>query len=91
MKRDDRETRHACPYHAERRLSSCKTGIQKAQTRYHDHHHCRGYDNVGLVSGGIPLVEILERYETSIVSQVIASIAVLKSVPDTFEDKVIAR
>lgn len=37
------------------------------------------------------MVEILDRYETSIVSQVIASIAVLKSAPDTFEDKVIAR
>lgn len=92
LKSDDGETGHACPYHAERRLSSGETGVQKAQAGYHDHHHSRCYDDVGLVSGGIPLIEVLDRCRgRPQVSQAIASITSPMTVDDSLEDKVKGR
>ena len=59
LKRDDGERAHAGPDKGQGRFSSCQTGIEEAQTRHHDQHHGRGDDDVGLVAGLVPLIQIL--------------------------------
>ncbi len=55
---DDGHGEHAGPDHAQGRLSAGETGVEKAQTGHHDQDHGRGDDDVGLVAGLVPLVEI---------------------------------
>ena len=55
---DDGNRHEAAPEHRQRRLSTRETRVEETQTRYHDYDHGRGHDNVGLVAGGKPLVEV---------------------------------
>ncbi len=57
---DDGEGSHAGPDHAEGRFSTRQTGVEETQTRYHDDDHGRGHDDVGLISRGVPLVQVLD-------------------------------
>lgn len=59
LKGDDADGPHTCPNHAQGGFSAGQAGIEEAQTRHHDHDHGRGHDDVGLISAGIPLIQIL--------------------------------
>ena len=56
---DDGSRKHASPNEGQSRLSASKTRVKEGQTRNHDHDHGRGHKNVGLVTGIVPLVQIL--------------------------------
>lgn len=62
LESDDGEGSHASPDHAQRRLSSCKTRVEEAETWYHDKHHCRGDNDVCLISCLEPLVQVFGVY-----------------------------
>lgn len=57
---DDGTGEHAHPDHRQSRLSARKTRIQETQTRYHDQHHGRCYNDVRLISGLEPLVQVFD-------------------------------
>lgn len=59
LKGDDGEGSHAGPDHAEGGFSTSQTGVEETQTGYHDHDHGRGHKNVGLISRGVPLIQVL--------------------------------
>lgn len=60
LKRDNGEGSHASPDHTESGFSTGQSRVEEAQSWYHDHHHGRGHDDVGLISGGVPLVQIFD-------------------------------
>ena len=55
---DDGKGTHARPDHAEGGLPPCQTGVEETEAGNHDEDHGRGHDDVGLVAGLEPLVEI---------------------------------
>jgi len=60
---DDGSGSHADPDHGQGGLSAGETRVEESQTRYHDQHHRRSDDDVGLVTRLEPLVQILGIYE----------------------------
>ena len=55
---DDGEGTHARPDHAEGRLPPRQTRVEETEAGNHDEDHGRGHDDVGLVAGLEPLVEV---------------------------------
>ena len=56
---DDGDGAHADHDHGQSRFPPGQPRVEEPQARYHDHHHGRGHDDVGLVSGRVPLIEVL--------------------------------
>ncbi|KAL9097965.1 MAG: hypothetical protein Q9163_006278, partial [Psora crenata] len=56
---DDGVAGHADPYHRQGGFPTGEAGVEEAQSRDHDEDHGGRHDDVGLIPGGIPLVEIL--------------------------------
>jgi hypothetical protein len=50
---------HASPDHAKGRLAASETGVEETETGYHKHDHSGGDDDVGLVTGLVPFVQVL--------------------------------
>lgn len=59
MERDDRERCHTCPNQGQCRLSASETGVEETETWHHDQDHGRSHDDVCLVTGLEPLVQVL--------------------------------
>lgn len=59
MEGDDGHGAHTGPDHAEGGLSTCEARVQEAQAGHHDQHHSGGHDDVCLVTGLEPFVQIL--------------------------------
>ena len=66
---DDGEGAHARPDHTQRRLSPCEPRIEESETGNHDEDHGRGDDDVGLVAGGEPLVEVFDGWGKALVGR----------------------
>ena len=49
---------HAGPDHAEGRLAAGEAGVEEPQAGDHEHDHCCGDEDVGLVACLVPLVEV---------------------------------
>ena len=62
LKRDDGEGAHAHPDHTQRGFSSCEARIEKTKTRRHEKHHGGGDDDVRLVAGLEPLIQVDNGY-----------------------------
>ena len=58
LKRDDRETSHAAPDHGESGLATGKTRVEEADSGVHDENHAGADDDVGLIAGLEPLIEV---------------------------------
>lgn len=59
LKGNDGKGCHTGPNQAEGRLSSSQAGVEEAEAGDHDDDHGRGHDDVGLIAGLIPLIQIL--------------------------------
>ena len=59
LESDDRGGKHTRPDEGQSGLSARETGVEEGQTRNHDHDHGRGHDDEGLVTGVVPLVQVL--------------------------------
>jgi hypothetical protein len=58
LESDDRGRKHTRPDEGQSGLSARKTRIEEGQTGNHDHDHGRGHEDVGLVTGVVPLVQV---------------------------------
>lgn len=59
LESDDRGRKHTRPDEGQSGLSTRKTRIEEGQTGNHDHDHGRGHEDEGLVTGVVPLVQVL--------------------------------
>lgn len=56
---DNAEGHHDHPNEGESRLSAGKTGVEKGDTGNHNQDHGRRDQDVGLITGLVPLVQVL--------------------------------
>ena len=59
---NDGEGSHTRPDHTQGRFPACETRVEKAEAGYHEQHHGRGHNDVGLISRLEPLIQILRGY-----------------------------
>jgi hypothetical protein len=52
------ERRHATEDHAESRLSTCETGVEKSNAGDHEKHHARADYDESTVTRLVPLIEV---------------------------------
>lgn len=65
---DDGAGEHAGPDQREGRFPARETRVEEAETRYHDQHHGRGHDDVGLITRLEPLVQVLDIWSSQHIS-----------------------
>lgn len=73
LKGDDGHGAHTGPDHAEGRLATGQTRVEKSQTGHHDQHHGRGHDDVGLVAGLEPFVQVFRTYRDFVEGRSVSS------------------
>lgn len=58
LKGNDGEGCHTRPDHTQGGFPSRETRVEEAEARYHDQHHGRSHEDVGLISSLKPLIQI---------------------------------